>query len=169
MLFYYLLIVIERFHDWPYLGGNLVNLGFMPITVVKIAGLATVAAAVFGIAPSGAAPRHRSFLGVLFVVFLILPVVSTVAFGEPIPTDSLSNVISLIFLLLATRKLLSTMARVKGAIRVLVLVSAFSTLWCFKESISKGGRAYGVGPDPNYEALALVMIVPLSIVARAHR
>jgi O-antigen ligase len=172
VFFYYLLLLIERFHEWPYLAPTLFTLIFVPVTPVKIAGFAAVAAALLAPAPADAAPRLRSAMGVLFNLFAFFPVVTTVAFGLPTPERALSYLISIDLMLLATRGLLSNYARLRGTVRVVVVVGAFSTLWSFKQALLQympEGRAWGVSEDSNYEALALVVMIPLALwLARNH-
>lgn len=171
MFLYCLLLIIERFHEWPHLGEPLFKLGIVPITFVKIVGLATVGAAVLAPAPPEAAPRLRSGLGLLFVIFAVLPVTTTVVFGLPIPGESIAYLISLAFMLFATRRLLSTYGRARATVRTVVAVGAFSTLWSFKQGLLEGlpgGRVWGVSMDSNYEALTLIITIPLALwVARS--
>jgi O-antigen ligase len=162
VFFYYILIAVERFHDWPYLGGALFSLAFFPVTVVKMVGLVTVITAIFAPRPDGAVPRHTSTLGIVFVAFAVVPVLATVGSGLPLP-ESLSNLISLLLLLVATRRLISTYPRVTRTIRAVVIVAAISTFWSFKQALLEGGRTWGVNGDPNYEALTLVMMIPLAL------
>ena len=170
MFLYHLLLIVERFHQWPHLSEPLFNLGFVPITIVKIVGFATVGVAILAPVPSDAAPRLRSVMGLLFAAFAILPVTTTIASGLPIPGDSIAYLISLGLMLYATRRLLSTFSRVRAAIRTVVAAGAFSTLWTFKQDLLEGlpgGRGWGLSGDSNYEALTLIVMIPLALwVAR---
>jgi O-antigen ligase len=166
VLFYYLLLLIERFHEWPYLAPTFFTLIFVPITPVKIAGFAAVGVALFTLAPADAAPRLPSALGVLFNVFAFFPLITTIGFGLPMPEASLSYLISLDLMLLATRGLLSNYARLRGTVRAVVVVGALSTLWSFKQAVLQNmpeGRGWGVSQDSNYEALALIVMIPLAL------
>jgi putative inorganic carbon (hco3(-)) transporter len=167
---YCLLLIVERFHEWPHLGEPLFMLGIVPLTIVKIVGLATVGAAVLAPAPPEAAPRLRSGLGLLFAIFAVVPVTATVVAGLPVPGESIAYLISLGLMLFATRRLLSTFPRLKAAIRTVVAVGAFSTLWSFKQYLLEGlpgGRGWGLSMDSNYEALTLIVMIPLALwVAR---
>lgn len=165
MFLYCLLLILERFHEWPHLGEALFKLGPVQITIVKIVGLATVGAAILGTAPPDAAPRLRSGMGLLFALFAILPVTATLISGLPIPGQSITYLISLGLMLFATRRLLSTFPRVRAAIRTVVAVGAFSTLWSFKQALGglPEGRGWGLSTDSNYEALTLIVMIPLAL------
>lgn len=166
MFLYCLLLIVERLHEWPHLGEPLFYLGIIPITIVKIVGLATVSGAVLAPAPPEAAARLPSGLSILFAIFAILPVTTTLAFGLPIPGQSITYLISLGLMIFATRRLLSTYPRVRTAIRAVVAIGAISTLWSFKQDLLEGrpgGRGWGVSMDSNYEALTLIVMIPLAL------
>ncbi|HWJ41381.1 MAG TPA: O-antigen ligase family protein, partial [Candidatus Limnocylindrales bacterium] len=60
--------------------------------------------------------------------------------------------------------LISTERRLQLTIRVIVLVETFASTWLYKQYyIYHWPRPLGPSKDPNYEALSLVMMVPLAI------
>ena len=64
----------------------------------------------------------------------------------------------------ATNLLISTQNRLQNTIRVIVLVETFASTWLYKQYyIYHWPRPLGPSADPNYEALSLVMTVPLAI------
>ena len=64
----------------------------------------------------------------------------------------------------ATSILISTQNRLQNTIRVIVLVETFASTWLYKQYyIYHWPRPLGPSADPNYEALSLVMTVPLAI------
>ena len=64
----------------------------------------------------------------------------------------------------ATNLLISTQNRLQMTIRVIVLVETFASTWLYKQYyIYHWPRPLGPSADPNYEALSLVMTVPLAI------
>lgn len=169
MPLYYLLIAFERFHEYPRLAATLFTVGF-PITIVKTIGLVTVVAAMILPKPHQAAPHASNPLAGLFLAFAGLSLLGTVAFGIGLSGDSLGCLVSLLLLMIATRNLVSTEERTRKTVRTLVLAATFSSLWCFKEHFLGEERAWGVGGDPNYEAMALVLTIPFAIwMARQER
>ncbi len=169
MPIYYLLLMCERFHDYPHLNSLLFSVGFIPVTVTKIIGIAAVAAAMILPWPQGAARPKRGAMTPLFVAFALWPLLGTLAFGWPLPVVSLSYLSSLALLMAATRNLICTAGRARKVIRASVLAAVLATAWCYKQHFMEGAqRAWGVGLDPNYEALSMVMMIPLAAwMARA--
>jgi O-antigen ligase len=163
MFFYYLLLLVDRFHEYPRLGGPLVEIGPIVVTVVKIVGLLAVVSSFLLRRPAEAAPRTHSVITGLFYAFCGYSVVGTLAFEGAPPGTSLSSLISFALLLIATRRALCTEERAKKAVRMLVVAAALSTLWVYKQHLSGEERAFGVGGDPNYEALELIIVVPLAL------
>jgi O-antigen ligase len=164
MSLYYLLLLVERFHDYPRLAGEIVSVGFVPVTAVKIVGLAAVAAALCTPPPAKAAARRPSAIVPLFFAFAVWSSLGTLVFRSSVPNVSLSYLISLAVLLFATRRLACTAERIRNVLRVAVIAGGFAALWCYKQCFIEGAsRARGVGLDANYEALALIIVLPLAV------
>ncbi len=164
MSLYYLLLLMTRFHSDPRVGLTLFDAGIVLVTPVKIAGLLTVLVALMLRTPVDAAPRLKSQQSILFLFFAILPVLVTLAFGLPMPSTSISSVISFAFLMIATRMLVSTEDRMRKTVRVMILASALASLWIYKAHFLQHlDRPGGLEQDPNYEALTLVTGIPIAI------
>ncbi len=164
MSLYYLLLLMTRFHNDPRFGVMLLDAKILVVTPAKVVGLFTVLIALLAARPAGAAPRRASALGALWTAFAIMQVIGTFAFGLPIPSESISSLLSFSLMLLATRLLITTEDRMVKSVRVLVLTSALASLWLYKEHFwLHFYRAEGVEQDSNYEALTLVMSIPLAV------
>lgn len=163
MNLYYLLLVAEVFHYYPRLGGKLFTLGFLDVTAVKLVGLLVVIAALILPRPRDAAPRLSRAMVLLFALFATLPVLATVALGYPTPDNSIGFLISFAFLLISTRTLVSTRTRLGNVVRTLVVATTAAGLWCFKQHFGGDDRAIGVLGEPNYQAMSLVLVVPLAL------
>jgi O-antigen ligase len=169
MFFYYILLWMTRFHSDPRVGLTLLNLGGMPITVVKIFGSFTVLAAMVMSSPKNAAVRRASGLEAAFLAFAIIPVVATIAFGYQTPSITISSLISFALMLFATRIIVCTKERMFGAVRVMTLASGVATLWIFKAHfLQHMSRPPGLEQDPNYEALTLVAGIPVALWILQH-
>lgn len=163
MTFYYFFILLSPFQDNPRLGAQLFNLGFIPITPIKLIGLALVAVAFLAPRAQDAVKPLGSVIPALFVAWVAYPLFWTVAIYHYAPQASLSAFISYLGLLIATRFLITTRARLQGAVRFAVLAETIGTLWLFKQFfIQHWPRPVGPSSDPDYEALTLVMALPLS-------
>lgn len=163
MCLYYLLLLTERFHDYPRLGGELFSLAFVPMTSVKLVGLAAFAGAVAVPRPSAAARQGPGAVVPLFVAFAAWSLFGTVVLRLNVPRVSVSYFLSLGILMLVTRRLVCTAKRIRGTLRMVVMAGGLASLWCYKQYLFDGAlRAWGVGLDPNYEALALVVAIPLA-------
>lgn len=164
MSLYYFLLLITRFHNDPRVGAALFDTGVVFLTPVKIVGLLTVLAALITPRTVAAAPRISSPQSGLFLLFAALPVLETLAFGLPIPSSSISCLISFACLMVATRLLVTTEERMFKVVRVMILASAFASLWIYKQQFAQHlDRPGGLEQDPNYEALTLVTGIPLAI------
>lgn len=164
MALYYLLLLVTPFHADPRLGEILFDPGYgLMVTWVRALGLLTVAAALLAMQPANSAPRLRNLLPVLFVPFAILPVLETLVFSLPVPTDEIGQLISGALLLIATRCFLRTRARMLTATRTLVIAFALSSLWTYKQYfLQHASRAWGVEGESNYEALMLLLSMPMA-------
>lgn len=163
MIFYYLLLFADRFHEYPRLGGVLFQAGPVVVTVTKLVGLVAVVASFVIARPPEATARARSSISVLFCAFAIYSLLGTFAFEGSPPGTSLSSLISFALLLIATQRILCTETRVKNATRAFVIAAALSTFWVYKQHLSGEQRAWGISGDPNYEALEIIMVVPLAL------
>ena len=164
MIFYYLLLFFTRFHSDPRLGETLFNAAFVQVTPVKVVGLLTVSAALVAPRPADAAPRLKNLLGVLLFAFAALQILNVLVFRPPNPSNSISSLVSIGLLLLATRALICTEERMREVVRAMILVSAFASLWLYKQHFLQHLlRADGLEQDTNYEALTLVTCVPLAV------
>ncbi|MBV8771073.1 MAG: O-antigen ligase family protein [Deltaproteobacteria bacterium] len=164
MPLYYLLLFATPFHADPRLGETLFDPGWgLLVTPVRALGLLTVAAALLAQPPESNAPRLPNLIPVLFVPFAILPVLETVVFKLPVPSEEIGQLISGALLLIATRRFLRTRARMLTATRTLVIAFALSSLWTYKQHfIEHVSRAWGVEGESNYEALMLLLMVPMA-------
>jgi O-antigen ligase len=169
VILYYIMLFFARFHDDPRLGGTLFNAGFLMVSPVKIVGGLALIAALISARPSHAAARQPNSLVALFLFLPVLPFTTATVSGVKVPDEWLSHVLSFITMLLATRLLVCTDARMQSTIRALVLVYLFSTLWIFKQHfLLNEDRVYGLEGDPNYEAVGLVMVMPLAVWLAHH-
>ncbi len=159
----YLLLFVTPFHNDPRLGTVLWNTGVMIITPIKILGLLTAAVALLAPVPQDAARRLRSPLVALFLPFAIVPVLATVADGLPTPTEAISQLISAALLFVAIIPLVRTRKRMFKVARTLVVGFAFGSLWVYKQHfIEHAPNTWGLEGEPNYEALMLLMSLPLA-------
>jgi O-antigen ligase len=164
MSLYYLLLLFTRFHSDPRVGTPLFNAAFVLVTPVKVVGLFTVFAALVAHRPADAVPRLKNSLGMVFLVFATLQILEVLAFRLPTPSDSISSLISIGLLLVATRALISTEERMRKAVRAMILVSAFASLWIYKQHFFQHiVQPNGIEQDTNYESLTFVMDIPLAI------
>ena len=163
MTIYYLLLICERFHDYPHLNSQLFNAGFIPVTITKLAGVMAVTAAIIMPRCGDWAKTAYDAIVPLFAAFALWPLLGTFALGLPLQAVSFSYLISLALLMVATRGLICTPQRARNVIRASVLAAGMGAAWCYKQHLMEGAeRAWGVGLDPNYEALSMVMMIPLA-------
>ena len=159
----YLLLFVTPFHNDPRVGMVLLDAAVMIITPIKILGLLTAAIALMAPAPQSAAPRLPSPLVVLFLLFAIVPVLATVAYGLPAPTGAISQLIAAALLFVAMVPLVRTPERMFKVARTLAIAFAFGSLWVYKQHfIEHTPNAWGLEGEPNYEALMLLLALPLA-------
>jgi O-antigen ligase len=164
MFFYYLFLLLAPFQDHPKLGAVLFDFGFIPVTPIKVVGILMVAAALLAPRPANAARPIPTAIPGVYAAFLGFPLFGAIVRGQPPPAASLSALVSYGLLLIATRRLIATRERARNSIRVLVLAEAIGTLWIFKQYyFLHWPRPVGPSSDENYEALSLVMALPLAI------
>ena len=146
------------------MGAQLFHVGFFPITPIKLVGIPLVAAAVLLPRPPDAAPRPSARILFLFAAFVLFQILGTTLSSLSFPADDASTLFSFAILMIATNLLISTQNRMQMTIRVIVLVETFASTWLYKQYyIYHWPRPLGPSADPNYEALSLVMTVPLAI------
>jgi O-antigen ligase len=159
----YLLLFLTPFHEDPRLGTVLLRTGFAVITPLKIVGLLAAGATIFVSVPNDAAPRVRTPIVALFLPFAIVPVAATVASGLPNPAAVISELLTAALLFVSIIPTVRNRDRLMKALRSVVLGFAFSTLWVFKGHFSGDPRPGGLEQDANYEALMLLLALPLGV------
>src|ERR1700677_2095928 len=163
MTLYYLLLLAIPFHNDPRLGMILVESGPLIVTPVKVLGLLAMTTAWLIPQPEASVPRHRNLLPLLFVPFAVIPIIATFALGLPADGHQIGQLISAALLFAVTRPLVRTPDRMVKTIRALVIAFAFSGLWVYKEYfIQHVSRAWGVEGESNYEAVALLLSLPMA-------
>ena len=164
MNLYYLLLLFTRFHSDPRVGLPLFNASFVQVTPVKVLGLFTVFAALVAQRPADAVPRLKNSLGLIVFAFAAYQILELLVFRLPTPSNSISALVSIGMLLVATRALVSTEERMRKTVRVMILTSAFASLWLYRgHFLQHISRVGGLEQDPNYEALTLVTGIPLAV------
>jgi hypothetical protein len=164
MIFLYLMLFMNRFHNDPRVGGVIFGLGPLVITPVKVVGLLVVLFALVARRPPDAAPRRPDAIPLIFLAFCVIPFLEIILLQLPLPTDSISSLISLVLFLIAIRLLVTTDRRMLTTIRALILTSAFASLWVYKQHfLNHLSNPGGVEQDSNYEALTLVTGIPLAV------
>ena len=146
------------------MGAQLFHLGTFPITPIKLVGIPLVAAALLLPRPRDAVPRPGAGILLLFAGFALFQVPGTTLSSLSFPATDASTLFSFAILMVATNLLISTQHRLQMTIRVIVLVETFASMWMYKQYyIYHWPRPIGPSSDPNYEALSLVVMVPLAI------
>ena len=164
MTLYYLFLFLVPFQEHPILGAQLFHVGAFPITPIKVVGVFLVAATILAPRPRDAAPRPGAGILLLFAAFALFQVLGTTLSSLSFPSNDASTLFSFAILMFATNILVSTQNRLRNTIRVIVLVETFASTWLYKQYyIYHWPRPMGPSADPNYEALSLVMTVPLAI------
>jgi O-antigen ligase len=163
MILYYLFLFLVPFqHHWL-LGAQLVHMGPIPLTPVKLVGVPLVAAALLLPRPPDAAARPPVGILLAFFAFAFYPLLGTVLSGLPFPVDPISALIAFAILMIATNLLITTEQRLRNVLLVAVLVEAFASTWLYRQYyVYHWRRPIGPSSDPNYEALSLVMVLPLA-------
>jgi O-antigen ligase len=164
MILYYLFLFLVPFQDHPVMGAQLFHLGSFPVTPIKLVGIPLVAAAMILPSPRDAAPRPSSGIIVLFAAFTLFQILGTTLSSLSFPTLDASTLAAFAILMLATNLLITNQHRLQMTIRVIVLVETFASTWMYKQYyIYHWPRPLGPSADPNYEALSLVVTIPLAI------
>jgi len=166
---YYLLLAITPFHADPRVGMVLFEAGIAIVTPAKLVGLLAVVGALAASPEANAAPRLRSSIPILFIPFALIPVIATLVSGLPTPTATISQLLSAVLLFIATRKLVRTSECLFKVVRILVMAFAFSSLWVYKQHfIQHAEAAWGVEGETNYEALMLLVSIPMAFWMGRH-
>jgi len=164
VILYYLFLFLVPFQEHPIFGAQLVHFGQFPLTPIKLVGIPLVAAAVLLPRPRDAAPRPGGAILLLFAGFAVFQVLGTTLSSLNFPAADASTLFAFAILMFATSLLISTKDRLQMTIRVIVLVETFASTWLYKQYyIYHWPRPLGPSADPNYEALSLVMTVPLAV------
>ena len=164
MTLYFLFLFLVPFQEHPILGAQLFHVGTFPITPIKLVGIPLLAAALLLPRPRDAAPRPSATVLLLFTAFALFQLLGTTLSYVAFPGDDASTLVSFAILIVATSLLVSTQRRLRMTVRVLVLVESFAATWLYKQYyIYHWIRPIGPSSDPNYEALSLVMTVPLAV------
>ena len=134
------------------------------MTPIKLVGIPLVAAALLLPRPRDASPRPSAAILLLFAAFGLFQIVGTALSSLSFPSVDASFLFSTVILIFATNNLVSTRRRLQLVIRAIVLVETFGSTWLYKQYyIYHWARPGGPSGDPNYEALSLVVVVPLAI------
>jgi O-antigen ligase len=161
---YFLFLFLVPFQEHPILGAQLFHVGSFPITPIKLVGIPLIVAALLLPRPRAAAPRPSAVIFLLFAAFTLFQLAGTTLSYVAFPSGDASTLLSFAILMLATNFLVSTKGRLRMTIRVIVLVETFAATWMYRQYyIYHWIRPIGPSSDPNYEALSLVMTVPLAV------
>jgi len=161
---YFIFLFLVPFQEHPILGAQLFHVGIFPVTPIKLVGIPLVAAALVLPRPRDAVPRPGPGILLLFAAFVLFQVTGTVLSLSSFPATDASTWFSFAILMIATNLLICTQSRLQMTIRVIVLVETFASTWLYKQYyIYHWPRPLGPSRDPNYEALSLVMTLPVAI------
>jgi O-antigen ligase len=94
----------------------------------------------------------------------VFQVLGTTLSSLSFPSNDASTLVSFAILMIATNLLVSSKDRLQMTIRVIVLVETFASTWMYRQYyLYHWPRPLGPSSDPNYEALSLVVTLPLAI------
>lgn len=163
MILYFIFLFLVPFQEHPILGAQLAHIGSFPITPIKLVGVPLVITALMLPRPPDAASRPSVAILFLFAAFTTFQVVGTTMSSMSFPAADASTLASFAILMFATNMLITTRNRMQMTIRAMVLVETFASTWLYKQYyIYHWARPLGPSNDPNYEALSLVLTVPLA-------
>jgi O-antigen ligase len=161
---YFIFLFLVPFQEHPILGAQLFHVGTFPITPIKMVGVPLIAAALLLPRPRDAAERPGAGILLLFAAFGAFQVLGTTLSSFSFPSNDASTLFSFAILMVATNLLVSTKNRLQMTIRVIVLVETFASTWMYRQYyLYHWPRPLGPSSDPNYEALSLVVTLPLAI------
>jgi len=164
MILYFLFLFLVPFQEHRIMGAQLFFAGPVPITPIKLVGIPLVIAAVVLSRPADAAVRPSTRILALFAAFVLFQLLGTTLSSVSFPATDVSSLFAFAILMLTTNFLISTQDRLRMTVRAIVLVETFASTWLYKQYyILHWPRPIGPSSDPNYEALSLVMTVPLAI------
>jgi O-antigen ligase len=164
MFFYYLFLLLSPFEEHPLMGYQFFHLASVPITPIKVVGVLMLIAAAVMERPRGAADRQPTAIPGLYTAHALFPIFGTLGFGLAFPQTDVSAYLSYGMLLAATRVLIGDSNRLRMTVRMIVFAETFACLWLYKQYyIMHWPRPIGPSSDPNYEALSVVMAIPLSV------
>ncbi|MGD1027199.1 O-antigen ligase family protein [Candidatus Binatus soli] len=164
MILYFIFLFLVPFQEHHILGAQLFHVGSFPVTPIKLVGIPLVVATLLLSRPRDAAPRPSTGILLLFAAFALFQVLGTTLSSLRLPASDASLLFSAAILMFATNILISSQRRLRMTIRVIVLVETFASIWLYKQYyIDHSPRPSGPSMDSNYEALSLVMTVPLAI------
>lgn len=162
------LILIMPFEMNPYLYISSSFLGIIPdFTVIKLVGLLGLGYSFFKIASTGVRIRILgSRQATCFFLFVFIVLLTGLLNGVVLrPLSRLISIILLLpLLLVAVRTEKDLLLALKTAVISMVLVFPYGV----RQTARFGGR-YGVGLyEPNYLAIALLLVIPLALVFARH-
>jgi O-antigen ligase len=161
---YFIFLFLVPFQEHPVLGAQLLHVGTFPVTPIKLVGIPLVAAAMLLPRPRDAAERPAAGILLLFAAFGVFQVLGTTLSSLSFPSNDASTLVSFAILMIATNLLVSSKDRLQMTIRVIVLVETFASTWMYRQYyLYHWPRPLGPSSDPNYEALSLVVTLPLAI------
>ena len=164
MILYLIFLFLVPFQEHPILGAQLFHVGAFTITPIKLVGIPLLAAAMFLPRPRDGAPRPGAGILLLFGAFGAFQILGTSLSSLGFPSSDASTLISFAILMVATNLLVSTLDRLQMTIRAIVLIETFASTWMYRQHyIHHMVRPLGPSKDPNYEALSLVVTIPLAI------
>jgi O-antigen ligase len=169
VILYFMFLFLVPFQEHPILGAPLFTVGQIPITLIKVVGVPLVAAALLLPRPRDAAPRPGPTILLLFAAFALYQIIGTFLSSLSFPATDLSTLFAFAILIFATSLLICTRNRMQMTIRTIVLVETFASTWLYKQYyIYHWPRPIGPSNDPNYEALSLVIALPLALWLARH-
>jgi len=161
---YFIFLFLVPFQEHPVLGAQLFHVGTFPVTPIKLVGIPLMAAALLLPRPRDAAERPGAGILLLFAAFAVFQVLGTTLSSLSFPSNDASTLVSFAILMIATNLLVSTQNRLQMTLRVIVLVETFASTWMYRQYyLYHWARPLGPSADPNYEALSLVVTLPLAI------
>jgi O-antigen ligase len=164
MTLYYIFLFLVPFQEHPVMGAQIFRLGWFPVTPIKLVGMLLVVAVMLMPRPREAAPRPSSAIIVMFGAFALFQVIGTTLSSLAFPSIDASTMIAFAILMFATNILITTKDRLQMTVRVIVLAETFASTWMYRQYyLYHWPRPLGPSSDPNYEALSLVVTLPLAI------